>query len=223
MSNGKNPNALKHGAFSKILILPGEDPEDYNKLESGLFAEYQPSGCSEEETIREIARSFWQERRMTLYEHVKFLRAQKSKSRDMASDPLEAAFAAISVKLEEMGERDEIILPPSAFPPAPINMAEKSDEDALLELGELVTFDYLDKQLDVASKLHSKIDRLFKRFFQMKGTKPLMGLAATPAPALISDRTTLELTAIEATKPSELPSDTQASEQRVVDPIKPPR
>ena len=40
-------NALKHGAFSEVLILPGEDPAAFEKLKQRLFAEYNVSGCSE--------------------------------------------------------------------------------------------------------------------------------------------------------------------------------
>ena len=38
-------NALKHGAFSEVLILPGEDPAAFEKLKQRLFAEYNVSGC----------------------------------------------------------------------------------------------------------------------------------------------------------------------------------
>ena len=33
MTDNSLPNALKHGAFSEILILPGEDPQDFEKFE----------------------------------------------------------------------------------------------------------------------------------------------------------------------------------------------
>jgi hypothetical protein len=72
------PSALKHGAFSEILILPGEDPQDYEKLKARLFAEYKVSGCSEEEIMTSIAIAFWQQRRIRLYQHVQILRARKS-------------------------------------------------------------------------------------------------------------------------------------------------
>ena len=71
-------NALKHGAFSEVLILPGEDPEAFEKLKQRLFAEYNVSGCSEESTMTSIAKTMWQLQRLRVYEHVQFLRAQGS-------------------------------------------------------------------------------------------------------------------------------------------------
>ena len=69
-------NALKHGAFSEVLILPGEDPAAFEELKQRLFAEYNVSGCSEKSTMTSIAKTMWQLGRLGVYEHVQFLRAQ---------------------------------------------------------------------------------------------------------------------------------------------------
>ena len=44
MAENSKSNALKHGAFSEINFLPGEDPQDFVKLKAGLFAEFKPCG-----------------------------------------------------------------------------------------------------------------------------------------------------------------------------------
>jgi hypothetical protein len=75
MTEPSSSNALKHGAFSEVLILPGEDPAAYEKLKKSLFAEYNVSGCSEESTMTSIAKTMWQLQRLGVYEHVQFLRA----------------------------------------------------------------------------------------------------------------------------------------------------
>ena len=43
----RSKNALKHGAFSRELILPGESKKEYELLLAELEAEYSPSGPSE--------------------------------------------------------------------------------------------------------------------------------------------------------------------------------
>ena len=53
----------------------------------------------------------------------------------------------------------------------PVPPEEKSKDELLLELGDLVTLDHLDKELEVENKLMAKLDRLFKRFFQIKATQ----------------------------------------------------
>ena len=82
MTDNSLPSALKHGAFSEILILPGEDPQDFEKLKNELFAEYKPSGISEERVMMAIARAFWQERRLVLFQQVQHARARKSRPND---------------------------------------------------------------------------------------------------------------------------------------------
>ena len=44
----KRPNAQKHGVFAEPLILPGEDPREFEALHSALIEEWNPSGPSEE-------------------------------------------------------------------------------------------------------------------------------------------------------------------------------
>ncbi|MGC2010679.1 MAG: hypothetical protein WA693_06450 [Pseudolabrys sp.] len=65
----------------------------------------------------------------------------------------------------------------------PVPPEEKSKDELLLELGDIVTLDHLDKELEVENKLMAKLDRLFKRFFQIKAMKPLIGLGEPLAPA----------------------------------------
>jgi hypothetical protein len=76
MTNGKDQNALKNGAFSKINFIPGEDPHDYVKLKAGLFAEHKPCGRSQEKLMESVSKALW-----------KLKRAQRSSLiRELASD-----------------------------------------------------------------------------------------------------------------------------------------
>jgi len=65
MSNDKwkRPNALLHGVFSRITILPGEDPEEFEELYSALTEEWAPAGALEEDTVLTIAKAMWRKRR----------------------------------------------------------------------------------------------------------------------------------------------------------------
>jgi hypothetical protein len=56
--------ALKHGGYSKELILPGEDPEEFESSYQELIAEYKPNGASEKEAILTLALNYWQKRRV---------------------------------------------------------------------------------------------------------------------------------------------------------------
>ena len=62
--NGHRPNALKHGAFSKVAILPGENPREFEELHSALIEEWAPTGPTEEEAVLSIAIGMWRKRRV---------------------------------------------------------------------------------------------------------------------------------------------------------------
>ena len=201
-------NALKHGAFSEILILPGEDPKEFEKLKNALFAEYKPSGVSEEKTMTAIAVAHWQERRLPLYQYAQFLRARKSGFGRFEKDPLESNYAAWNKAAQDAKapiprDADEPDDDPWKKISGRAHDAEKSFDDALLELGERLTLENFDKELEVENKIQSKTDRLYKRFFQMKAMKQIAGLGETPARRQISATPVLELEAVDPTKPSE--------------------
>ena len=99
----------------------------------------------------------------------------------------------------KIGLTTEPFVPPAVRP----TTAEERANEALLELGRLLTLDHFERELDVESKLQSKIDRLFKRFFQMKAMKQIAGLAKSPAPSLNGATPVLQLAAADPTKPLE--------------------
>jgi hypothetical protein len=63
MSN-RPPNALKHGAFAKMMILPWEDPQEFEKLHAGLVEEWKRVGPTEHDAVLSIAKGMWRKRRM---------------------------------------------------------------------------------------------------------------------------------------------------------------
>jgi hypothetical protein len=57
-------NALKHGVFSKSLILSDEDPDEYKSLLDQLLLELHPSGLLEQTLVERIALTLWRQRRL---------------------------------------------------------------------------------------------------------------------------------------------------------------
>ena len=60
----KRLNALKHGVFSPITILPGEDPREFSALHSETVKEWAPIGPTEEDAVLSIAKGIWRKRRL---------------------------------------------------------------------------------------------------------------------------------------------------------------
>ncbi|MDD5410920.1 MAG: hypothetical protein PHF31_05825 [Methylobacter sp.] len=57
-------NALKHGLFSKHLVLSDENPENYQLLFDGLQTELKPVGTLEQSLVERIAVTLWRQRRL---------------------------------------------------------------------------------------------------------------------------------------------------------------
>jgi hypothetical protein len=62
------PPALKHGAYSEVTLLPGEDPDEFAELHRGLIAEFAPNGRMEEETVATIARLTWRRQNLARFQ-----------------------------------------------------------------------------------------------------------------------------------------------------------
>jgi hypothetical protein len=67
MAKPKNSNAVKHGAFSIMIILPGEDREEFKALYDALVEEWDPQGPTQEDKVFNIANNMWRKRRSQRY------------------------------------------------------------------------------------------------------------------------------------------------------------
>lgn len=47
-----------------LNFLPSEDPQDYVKLKSRLFAEFKPFGRSQEKLMKSVAKAIWKLQRV---------------------------------------------------------------------------------------------------------------------------------------------------------------
>jgi hypothetical protein len=60
---------VKHGAFAKTAILPGEDPREFEELHAALIEEWAPVGPTEEDAVLSIAKGMWRKRRLQKFLH----------------------------------------------------------------------------------------------------------------------------------------------------------
>jgi hypothetical protein len=80
MSNRDNKNAIKHGAFSEAVLLPGEDPKEFQGHLSAVYDEYKPEGTSEIDKVYSIALGLWRKRRFRLYARRKIARSAEKEN-----------------------------------------------------------------------------------------------------------------------------------------------
>ena len=60
----KGSAVLKHGGYSGLTLLPGEDRLAFEKLRRELFAELKPQGRLEQEIVTDIARLTWRKQNL---------------------------------------------------------------------------------------------------------------------------------------------------------------
>ncbi len=62
-------NALKTGVFSKMVVLPGEDPAEFDALQAHFFEDFKPVGVVEEAMVYELSTIVWKKLRLDKIEH----------------------------------------------------------------------------------------------------------------------------------------------------------
>jgi hypothetical protein len=201
--NDRSKNALKHGAFSRELILPGESRKEYERLLAELEAEYSPSGPTETYLVNHLASLLWRERRLQVYRRAKlekrvrtiesknnsshWLGVLKSLAPQLAaattSKEVEAILAsehltpaAITFKIPQPPPDQEATWGPAIA--AYFNKMKISEPlhgiDAFAEAVDPVE---MECEMLQENRLHEEIDKTIKRLAQAKAYKQL-GLVA---------------------------------------------
>src|SRR5262249_339192 len=168
------PNALKHGAFSEITILPGEDPQEFERLRRDLIQEWSPSGPAEHDTVLTLAKCMWRKRRIR---HLKPAFSSEDANK----------LSKLALRCTAVGEKENIAealkqLSDKAFDEL-LEMKEKKDIDLAywFQAAEkfvlhLNSIDALRHELAIEDRIDSMIDRALRRLGQIKVMKEVMAL-----------------------------------------------
>ena len=84
-------NALKHGLQSEHVVIPGEDPEEFEALLSGIEEDYQPVGSREILLVERIAYCSWRLQRLGLIETAMMRKEHFSLERQHAQKEMQRA------------------------------------------------------------------------------------------------------------------------------------
>ena len=90
-------NALKHGALSSCIVLPGENEQTFQSLAADLFADLRPVDSTEEDLVEMMAVARWRRTRVWAMETsclAKQMKKEFQAAGDPEADPADVASAA---------------------------------------------------------------------------------------------------------------------------------
>jgi hypothetical protein len=182
MTNRTNriPPALKHGVYSGLALLPGEDPIAHEKFCEEILSEYKPVGRSEEDIVMNMASLMWRRENLITYRLADHARKRHSS----IYNALRPAFTVPLLSYQEETRTPEELraLRRQADQQAQTELGPALE---LVEAGDVVTTDHLLSELSIAERLEDMIDRCIKRLLMVRGYKSL-SLSAPSSPARIS-------------------------------------
>jgi hypothetical protein len=84
-------NALKTGAYSSMIVLPGESEEEFEKLHQQFMNDFMPNDVAESAMVYELTGLTWKKLRLEKLEHAAFIRSINLNItiKDMASEGIE--------------------------------------------------------------------------------------------------------------------------------------
>jgi len=171
------PPALKHGAYSKFVLLPGEDPAEFEELHRDLIADLAPNGRMEEETVASIAHLVW--RRQNFAMMADSLMADSLMANSLMANSLEKAGTKQSANSKEDWRFGPSFL-------EKLHKAQRDREEEVLaerhEIAKEETLNRLMKVLELEERLNAMIDRLIKRLLTLRGLKSITSSPTTTHP-----------------------------------------
>jgi hypothetical protein len=206
--NRKQPNALKHGSFTQMTILPGENAREFAKLHHAVREEWNPNGPTEEDAVLTIAKGIWRKSRVQkfllgkamacsvapthpAYDEVSVLRSF-CKLLEIKPDLLYERLDYLSEevrqhlelkvlrqKFSSTSERARAIQKEITSVLLPAReRVEKAVETCLYESAAIVSMEDVQQEIALDEHIDATIERAIKRLIQSKTIKQMVGQAS---------------------------------------------
>ena len=155
--------ALRHGAYSGLALLPGESEAGFRKLRDGLYAEYKPNTPSLRYAVDDMTRYMWRLHHLYIYRFGEEARRRLQKT---------------SAEFVAQAQSEFMLLSSRRVHEAKVAAEERARDEltsawTLVELGDVLTFDYLTRELEIAERLERAIERCIKRIVLTRGVHSL--------------------------------------------------
>lgn len=210
-------NALKHGGYSNLGVLPGEDPGEFTRFHHSLTIELDPSGPTERDVVLSLAKCLWRKSRLGIYGVTEAARKEWGPVFAERDNPYWDLTVQLIKKFCQDGERlnDAIQLHEATREALTeqlphlkefktccaailtVESGGESEEEltrkgvvelTLASFGDQITTEALIKEIELDGRLDARIDRLLKRLWQLKAAKQMLGLGSTTRDGLSGNR-----------------------------------
>lgn len=98
-------NAVRHGLTAQQIVIPGEDPTEFEELYRSLIKELGPHGEMESQLVERIATSMWRLRRITIVEAGIFAYESLALNAKRAAATIEQL--TVTENIPDLGELEE--------------------------------------------------------------------------------------------------------------------
>jgi hypothetical protein len=116
-------NAVRHGLTARSLVIPGEDPDDYEQFMNEMVDSLAPAGAAEIELARVAASSFWKLRRSD-----RWMAAQARIQADREHRAIQDQVAELDKQIDDhRGHISHLQIDPVNNPPLLLRLAELPD------------------------------------------------------------------------------------------------
>jgi hypothetical protein len=204
-------NALKHGVFAKMTILPWEDANEFKQLHAALIDEWKPVGPTEHDAVFSLAKAMWRKRRMQFFMHIERMRVSVEPNHEAYDEAktLRGLSAYIEAEPDGVDRALTLLLPDriaehlrQTLPRASFQSVSKwvhaiQKEIALVLLPAAERFEGFDMminrdvgffthkvikdELAVEDRIDAMIERAIKRLAQTKAMKQMLGTTSASA------------------------------------------
>jgi hypothetical protein len=175
------PSALKHGIYSGLGLLPTESPAKFRKFKKQRFAELALTGPLEEDIGEEIVRLEWRRKNLFTYLLAKRARDWCSSIHSKWVPPTRWDFPELPLLLEQETRSPEELEALRKRAEKEVR-TELGSAVELVEIGEVVSYEFLEKELAIRERLDVMITRAYKKLAYVRAIKS-MSPPALPAPS----------------------------------------
>jgi hypothetical protein len=175
-------STLKHGGYSaKTILLPGESPAKFKRLERDVINDLRPDGALERDTVGSIVKLVWRKQNLATFRKAQLVKERYEEIRSEYIPP--ESF----MPLLECEENEENKPRREGGLQAAEDQARKElgKSYQLVAIGETATVDCLMRESEVEERLDARIDKHLKRLLFLRGLKSLpRGPSSTPPNSL---------------------------------------